>query len=107
MKTFGDKKKEAEYLRQLLKEEVLIGKRDAIKIVRHANGNYEVQAEEWKGKYFDYDTLQVLQSMGSVDIHTTHEIDERPYRRALFYKHFNERLAELQLKKYVKDKEKV
>ena len=32
MKTFGDKKKEAEYLKELLNEEVLCGKLDAIKI---------------------------------------------------------------------------
>ena len=106
MKTFGDEKKEAEYLRSLLNEEVLCGKLDAIKILRHSDGRYEVQTEEWKGKFFNYDTLQILQSMGSIDIHTTHEIDERPYRRGLFYKHLNERLAELQLKDYVNQKEK-
>ena len=106
MKTFGDKEKEAEYLRKLLKEEVLTGKRSSVKIIRHADGNYEVQSPEWKGKFFNYDTLQILQSVGSIDIHTTHEIDERPYRRALFYKHFNDRLAELQLRDYVKNKSK-
>ena len=104
MKTFGDKKKEAEFLRELLNEEVLCGKLDAIKIIRHPGGNYEIQTEEWKGRFFNYDTLQILQSMRTIDIHTTHEIDERPYRRALFYKHFNEKLAAIQVKDYVRKK---
>jgi hypothetical protein len=105
MKTISDKKKQAEYLRQILNEEVLCGKLDAIKIIRDGDGSYEIQTDEWKGKPFNYDTLQILQDMGSIDIHNSHEIDERPYRRALFYKHFNDRLAGLHLKDQIKQME--
>ena len=69
------------------------------------DGSYEIQTDEWKGKPFNYDTLQILQDMGSIDIHNSHEIDERPYRRALFYKHFNDRLAGLHLKDQIKQME--
>ena len=103
MKTISDKEKEADFLRQILKEDVLIGKRGRVKIVRHHDGRYEVQEEAWKGYFFSHDEYQFLIQEGSIDPVNTHELDDRPHKRALFYKHFNDRLGEYALKEYVKE----
>jgi hypothetical protein len=104
MKTIMDKKKEADYLRKILNEDILCGKRGRTKVIRHADGMYEVQSEEWKGKFFNHDHLGILIVMGSIDPINLHEIDDRPHKRALFYNHFNKRLAELSLREMVRSR---
>tara|TARA_R100000781_G_scaffold114835_1_gene87154 strand:+ start:2275 stop:2592 length:318 start_codon:yes stop_codon:yes gene_type:complete len=104
MKTFGDKKKEAEYLKKILLEEIILGKRGRVKIIRHHDGRYEVQEGVWKGRLFSHDEYELLIKEGSIDPVNTHELDDRPHKRALFYKHFNDKLQEYALKEYVKGK---
>lgn len=103
MKRFTDEKKESEYLRELLKEDVLCGKRGRIKIIRHANSLYEIQTDEGKGKFFNDHHLKFLEVSGDVDLNVTHTLDDKPFRRAVFYAHFNDRLNQIANNKLEED----
>ncbi len=82
-------------------EDYATGKKQKEIIVRHADGKYYVPGDAWKGRSLTYDQFHSLVQANFLNF-TVYEIDERPYRRHLFYKHFEDSLNDV-----VKDKHKI
>ena len=82
-------------------EDYLTGKKEKQIIVRLADGKYYVPGDAWKGRPLSYEQFHSLVQANFINF-DVYEVDERPYRRHLFYKHFEDTLQEV-----VDDKHKV
>ena len=82
-------------------EDYLTGKKEKQIIVRLADGKYYVPGDAWKDKPLSYDQFHSLVQANFINFNV-YELDERPYRRHLFYKHFEDTLQEV-----IDDKHKV